>query len=267
MKSLLTPKKKFGQNFLVHTQTKDKVFRAISDIVAQYPGKKLLEIGPGQGDLTEYIVTLGRKVDILEIDKEAFDVVKSRFEGKNVNIELRDALEEISLPRSKYYVDTIFISNLPFNVGSRILVELGVRYPTTPFLVILQKEVAYKCFSNHTDFTLFGAWLNIWWEISKGFTISKAAFYPSPRVDCAMIMGKPKDTTLFDGYDHEKLLNIIKKLNSMPNKTVFNNLTKHFSTKDEALELFAKHNIDIKTRLTWDNYQHIMKYIYDWLYS
>jgi 16S rRNA (adenine1518-N6/adenine1519-N6)-dimethyltransferase len=267
MKSLVDPKKKFGQNFLVHVQTKQKVFDAISDFVVKYPGKPLLEIGPGQGDLTEYMVTLGRKIDILEIDPQAKDVVQARFEVQGVEVVLSDALEEVAKEHSVYFQDTILISNLPFNVGSRILVELGVRYSTTPFMVILQKEVAYKCFTEHADFTLFGAWLNIWWDIKKGFTISKAAFYPSPRVDCAMITGSPKLSTCFDGYDHIKLLLILKKLNSMPNKTVYNNLTKHFTTKEVATELFSNNKLPLTTRLTWENYQQIMKLVYDHIYS
>jgi 16S rRNA (adenine1518-N6/adenine1519-N6)-dimethyltransferase len=268
MNTLVTPKKKFGQNFLTNIAVKQKVFGSIDTFTDQFPERALLEIGPGQGDLTGHILSLGRKTDILEIDEQALEVVTQQFgENHHATFHLIDALEEVSNPKSTLFSKkTILISNLPFNVGSRILVELGVSFPHMPFLVILQKEVAIKLFPEKSDFTIFGAWIRLWWNVEYIMTISRGSFTPVPNVDCGCVIGKPKENLILKGKPHEKLLDILKKLNSMPNKTVANNLSKHFMTKSEAARFLGKYNLTPTTRLTWENYELILKGVYEWLY-
>jgi 16S rRNA (adenine1518-N6/adenine1519-N6)-dimethyltransferase len=268
MKTLVTPKKKFGQNFLTNGAVKTKVFREIDGIAGRFEDYSLLEIGPGQGDLTSHIVEFDRKTDILEIDPEAFGVIDEVYrENSKVNVVLCDALEEVANPKSQYFEDKkVLISNLPFNVGSRILVELGVTNPDMPFLVILQKEVAQKMIPKEGNFTIFGGWIRLWWEISYQLTISRGSFTPSPNVDCGCVLGLPAMMPVLVGKDRGKLLEILKKLNSMPNKTLVNNLVKHFMSREEATAFILTHEIDPKTRLSWENYQQILVYVYDFLY-
>jgi 16S rRNA (adenine1518-N6/adenine1519-N6)-dimethyltransferase len=267
MKTLVYPKKKFGQNFLTNAAVKTKVFREIDGIVARSPDFSLIEIGPGQGDLTSHIVSLGRKTDVLEIDPEAFEVIEEMYgENAEVNVVLCDALEEVASPKSQYFADkTVLISNLPFNVGSRILVELGVTNPEMPFLVILQKEVAQKMIPKKGNFTIFGGWIRLWWEISYQLTIFRGSFTPSPNVDCGCVIGLPNMKQNLIGKDRRKLLEILKKLNSMPNKTLVNNLVKHFMSRQEAETFIKTHQIDPKTRLSWENYELILIALYDHL--
>jgi 16S rRNA (adenine1518-N6/adenine1519-N6)-dimethyltransferase len=268
MKTLVIPKKKFGQNFLTNPAVKAKVFREIDSITKKFVDYTLLEIGPGQGDLTSHIVDLGRKTSILEIDAEAFDVIRGMFsDNTNVNVVLCDALKEVANSKSPYFSDkNILISNLPFNVGSRILVELGVTNPSMPLLVILQKEVAQKLIPKVGNFTIFGGWVKLWWAVTYQLTISRGSFTPSPNVDCGCILGLPNMKTNLLGKDRAKLLEILKKINSMPNKTIANNLVKHFMSREQATQFILQHQIHPKTRLSWDNYQQILVYVYDFLY-
>jgi 16S rRNA (adenine1518-N6/adenine1519-N6)-dimethyltransferase len=268
MNTLITPKKKFGQNFLTNDAVKAKVFREIDGIAKKFKDYLLVEIGPGQGDLTSHIVDLRRQTDILEIDPEAFGVINEMYNNNHkVNVVLCDALEEVAKPKNPYFAENnILISNLPFNVGSRILVELGVTNPNMPFLVILQKEVAQKMIPKGGNFTIFGGWIRLWWEISYQLTISRGSFTPSPNVDCGCMLGIPQTKSILDGKDRKKLLEILKKLNSMPNKTLVNNLVKHFMSREEAETFIKTHQIDSKTRLSWENYQQILIHVYDFLY-
>ena len=259
----VTPKRKFGQNFLINADVKQKVFRRVDEILKMYPEYDILEVGPGQGDLTEYLVTQGRKVTALEIDEEAKDVVQSRFAGlTNFQVLLADATDELTNGSGKLFNNkAILISNLPYNIGSRLLVDLAIYSSQTPFLVILQNEVARKPLVQ-SDFTLMGGWLSMFWNYKYLFKISPGSFYPAPNVYSAAVMGTPKVEN-GDQSKRLKLLEIFKKLNANPNKTLANNLRNLELTKIQIELFYAKTGFDITTRLTWANYQHILETVYD----
>lgn len=261
----VTPKRKFGQNFLVNTAVKQKVFNKVGDILDIYPDYNILEVGPGQGDLTEHLVTTGRKVTALEIDKEAKEVVQDRFSSiKNFKVLLTDAAKELADDTNNLFNDqTILVSNLPYNIGSRLLVDLAIYAPDTPFLVILQNEVARKPLTQ-SDFTLMGGWISMFWDYKYQFKISPGSFYPAPKVYSALVMGIPKPNNS-DQHKRAKLLEIFKKLNANPNKTLANNLKNLNLEKPNIDNFFNETNLDMTTRLTWHNYQHIIETVYDFI--
>jgi 16S rRNA (adenine1518-N6/adenine1519-N6)-dimethyltransferase len=260
---LVTPKRKFGQNFLVNIGVKQKVFRHVDEILARYPSYKVVEVGPGQGDLTEHLVTTGHQIIAIEIDPEAKDVVQERFSHEpNFTVILADALEEISQNNHQLFEgNTILISNLPYNVGSRLLVDLAIFYPQTPFLVILQNEVARKPLTQ-SDFTLLGGWINLFWDFSYLFKISPGSFYPAPKVFSALVKGDPLPINK-DKTKRQKLLELFKKLNANPNKTLANNLLNIPFTKSQIADFYVETKLDIKTRLSWANYKEMLELVYD----
>jgi 16S rRNA (adenine1518-N6/adenine1519-N6)-dimethyltransferase len=260
---LVTPKRKFGQNFLINVGVKQKVFHHVDEILSRYPTYNVVEVGPGQGDLTEYLVTTGRKITTIEIDPEANDVVAKRFTANpNFNGILADALEEISQNKFGLFEgENILISNLPYNIGSRLLVELAIYYPQTPFLVILQNEVGRKPLPQ-SDFTLLGGWINLFWDFKYLFKISPGSFYPAPKVFSALVTGYP----ILDHSNQtkrQKLLELFKKLNANPNKTLANNLLNIPFTKSQISDFYTKSKLDSKTRLSWANYKEILELVYD----
>jgi 16S rRNA (adenine1518-N6/adenine1519-N6)-dimethyltransferase len=258
----VTPKRKFGQNFLVNADVKQKVFRKVDEILELYPNYDILEIGPGQGDLTEYLVTTGRRVTALEIDLEAKEVVQARFNNApKFQVLLADAMEAVSDTTNTFFKDkTILISNLPYNIGSRLLVDLAIYAPRTPFLVILQNEVARKPLAQ-SDFTLLGGWLSLFWNYKYLFKISPGSFYPAPKVYSATVMGTPKAVDS-DQNKRLKMLAIFKKLNANPNKTLANNLRNLDLSKTRIDEFYRITKLDITTRLTWQNYRYILETVY-----
>ena len=254
----VTPKRKFGQNFLVNTDVKKKAFAEIDKLLAMYPGFDIVEVGPGQGDLTQHLAKTGRLVDAIEIDPEAFEVVSGEFDNhKNIQSHLTDAMEELNKTQNSLFSgDKILISNLPYNIGSRLLVDLAVVYPDMPFAVILQNEVARKPLLQ-TDFTLFGAWIRLFWGFSYLFRISPGSFYPSPKVFSAMVIGRPVKSD-YSQAERIKLLQTLKSLVAHPSKTLANNL-KNLGMNREAIDKFMKDNkLDINTRLGWGNYKNIL---------
>ena len=110
-------KKKFGQNFLIDNNILNKITNLIN-----YEKLEILEIGPGDGRLTDSILKKNPKnLDLVEIDKDLYINLKNKYSNnKNVNIENEDIL---NYKINKQY--DLIISNLPYNVSSQVLVQLS----------------------------------------------------------------------------------------------------------------------------------------------
>ncbi len=257
LNSSLVPKKKFGQNFLVNKQMQKKIVDRMKQLSQNYPELPILEIGPGQGDLTQHFVDFGKEMTAIEIDREAIQKLESDFRNyQNLNLIVADALELVSQNSLPLELKNGFIllSNLPFNVGSRIMVDLPIYYPQTPFAVILQKEVAQKVRPT-SDFTFFGAWLNLFWNLKIEFNIAPGNFYPSPKVYSSLLVGMPKSINIFQNnntFDHHlQVRSLLQTLFGKPRKTITNNLK---GTDFEYLIEYVEPN----ARLDWSNYEEFL---------
>lgn len=240
-------KKHLGQNFLTNPQMQTKIIQAFE---SHYQNQKLIEIGPGLGDLTKYIGEYNPL--LLEIDSEAVAVLGKKF--PQLETVQTDALELIETHHGLIQEPFYLFSNLPYNVGSRILMALGKNYSSTPFTVILQQEVAYKTkVSSH--FTFFGAWLNYIWDTKVLFSISKGNFSPPPKVDSAILQGTPKIRSTV-GLDAK--FTILKKLFTHPKKTLYNNLKQLGWNSEQIQDFFENNSLEPNTRLNWHNYAQIL---------
>ncbi len=267
------PKKKFGQNFLVDKQTKTKISLVVAKLLDLYPQANILEIGPGQGDLTELLLVFERPTLSLEIDPEAKLFLDEKFNLRpNLQIYLGDALgilsdvvesgmvsEELSFLNS----DFALISSLPYNVGSRILVEFSQWRPELPWLVIIQREVAKKVFVSNR-FNLFGAWLNLFYSFKEEATLPPHVFYPQPKVYSSLLMGLPKELQynwLATKFQRQAALQVLKKIFANPKKTLFNNLANLDWSKNKSQEFFSFYQLELSLRLSWTNYTKILEQI------
>jgi 16S rRNA (adenine1518-N6/adenine1519-N6)-dimethyltransferase len=263
----LTAKKKFGQNFLVDAVAQQKVVLIMRQLVDVYKDRFILEIGPGQGDLTQFILDFGKPLLALEIDPEAVDLLKEKF-GARTNFELikTDAAKIIvgqGPVSSKLLSPFVLLSSLPYNVGSRILVDLAIHFPDTPFAVILQKEVIEKVVRRET-FTFFGAWLSIFWNLKNHLDIHPHSFSPQPKVTSGLMIGIPetsKDLANVLATIEQRITakDTLKQLFANPSKTLANNL-KNLGWDNPKIETFFNtHSLDPKIRLSWDNYVAILE--------
>ena len=269
-------KKKFGQNFLVNKDYQDRVIEIMGKVVNQFPDRSILEVGPGKGDLTQFYFDFDRQVYAMEIDKEAVDHLQNRFEPQDKFTLLEtDALKNLRpdfLTEKKIPQDFVLLANLPFNVGSRILVDLGVYFPNTPMAIVLQKEVVEKLTKTH-NFTFFSAFLSLFWDFKVGVVLPRHVFSPQPKVKSALVVGKPKNYEIEKmSYTHQsfydrliqsetfrlKVRDTLKKLFSFPNKTLVNNLKQLGWSSDNINKFLDSANIDTKTRLERDNYTEIL---------
>ncbi len=130
-------KKKFGQNFLIDNNILNKITNLID-----YEKLEILEIGPGDGRLTDNILKKNPKnLDLVEIDKDLFINLKSKYSKiKNVSIENEDIL---NYKINKQY--DLIISNLPYNVSSQVLVQLStLKKKPSNMILMFQKEFAFS---------------------------------------------------------------------------------------------------------------------------
>ena len=153
-------KKKFGQNFLIDNNILNKITNLID-----YEKLEILEIGPGDGRLTDSILKKNPKnLDLVEIDKDLYINLKNKYSNnKNVNIENEDIL---NYKINKQY--DLIISNLPYNVSSQVLVQLStlIKKPKN-MILMFQKEFASRLLD--INLNSINALVNCFYYRSKNF--------------------------------------------------------------------------------------------------
>ena len=265
---MLKPKKQFSQNFLVDKKAKSRVLGAMSqlcDYADPDYSLPIVEIGPGAGDLTEEIVNWKRSVIALELDTEAVVYLNENLVRENLTLVQCDAMKVIESGLLELPNDFILLSALPYQVGSRILVDLAVRYPHVSFGCIHQREVVKKTVESE-GFGFFGAWLKLFWETEYKFELAPHCFNPQPKVYSTFFTGKSKNlqsSQLFSTInDRHKAKNILKKLFSFPSKTLANNL-KTLDWSKEKIQAFLLSNFENpeNVRLSWQNYEMVLNKI------
>ncbi len=176
-----------------------------------------------------------------------------------------EGMEPQVLGLSELPNDFILLSALPYQVGSRILVDLAVRYPHVSFGCIHQREVVKKTIESE-GFGFFGAWLKLFWKTEYKFDLAPHCFNPQPKVYSTFFTGKSKNlqsSQLFSTIkDRHNAKNILKKLFSFPSKTLANNLKTLDWTK-EKIDSFLTVNFENPTniRLNWQNYEMVLRKI------
>ncbi len=136
----MRPRKKWGQNFLRNRGAVEKIVAAVEPA----PGETILEIGPGEGVLTEELSKLGNELVAIEIDPELAERIRSRF--PNVEVRNEDALDSV-LPGKPYRA----VGNLPYNVGTPILRRVIADSNCRRSVFMLQKEVADRIVAGPGD--------------------------------------------------------------------------------------------------------------------
>jgi 16S rRNA (adenine1518-N6/adenine1519-N6)-dimethyltransferase len=243
-------KKSLGQNFLKDKHFRLKIANNVKEFYKDYSSLPMIEIGPGHGDLTHEFIKLNKDIVLYEIDKDLIEGLNKQFpETKIINSDFMDEIPNIET--------SILVSNLPYYIGSRMIVDLIGYNKHFPFAFILQKEVAMKT-KDSSDLTFFGAILNIFYDTKVEFIIPPNAFNPAPKVYSALLTGRPKTPK----YDGTLAINILKAMFFKPNKTLSNNLKYGLMDPDLIAKIYETYKYDPNTRVNWDNYETIFDQIY-----
>jgi 16S rRNA (adenine1518-N6/adenine1519-N6)-dimethyltransferase len=238
-----TPRKRFGQNFL-HDQA---VIQRIIDAIAPKPGDRLLEIGPGQGALTEHLAAVGTRLDCVELDRDLADFLIARYEREpHVAIHKQDVLkfELDSLEPAPYSLRVI--GNLPYNISTPVLFHL-LRFNQSidDMVFMLQLEVVQRMAAGVGDknYGRLGLMLQYFCEIEHLFNVPSTAFTPQPKVSSAIVRLRPHRTMPIAARDVNTLQNVIRTAFNQRRKTLRNSLKTLVSD-----EVFATLPIDVTQR-------------------
>ncbi len=224
---MIKAKKSLGQNFLNDSKVLEKIVNCV-DI----NGKDVLEIGPGTGNLTNYILNKKpKKVFVIEKDNELAKNLKNKF-NESLNIINDDVLNinENSLFNEK----VIVFGNLPYNISTEILskwiINLNDIFWFEKLILMFQKEVADRIIANfnNSNYGRLSILSNWKLKIKKICDIKPTSFYPKPKVDSSLLVFSPKPNfyKFKDVKNLEKITRIFfsnrRKMIKKPYNQIFN---------------------------------------------
>jgi 16S rRNA (adenine1518-N6/adenine1519-N6)-dimethyltransferase len=204
----VSPAKALGQNFL-HDQN---LARWIVDQAQITPEDYVIEIGPGLGALTRFILEKGARVLAIEKDARLAKFLRARFDDDRLEIVNIDALKFD--PRILFACRQVkFIGNLPYNISSPLLLKF-LEYPSaiSLWLFTLQKEMATRfsalpCTHDYGALTLR---VQLHHRVKHLRTVPATVFFPRPDVDSAVVRLLPRDPVELPAHDDVLLLKLIR---------------------------------------------------------
>lgn len=294
-------KKRFGQNFLKDPFILDQIVQVSAELLQD---QKLIEIGVGLGDLSERLLSIA-SLTTYEIDADLCSFVLQKFSSRsfantfslvncdvlsislgidsNLNLpkktDAKQALHTMSddsnsrVESKKGWLANepyILVSNLPYNIATRIVLNLLHDPLCEGFVVMTQKEVALKFCADtlSSDFCALSVIAQSAGEIALLFDVSKESFDPMPKVTSSVFRHKKSTnfTHIESGFE-----SMLKMAFSSPRKKLFNNLLPFFKQYEQENlldKIFAQESIDQSARphqISTQKYHHIYNTLKDHL--
>ena len=184
MKSV-KPKKNLGQHFL----TDLNVAKRIADTVDVCPNIPILEIGPGMGVLTQYLVEKHRDVKAVEIDKESVAYLNEAFPILHDNIVGADFLQ-MNLEDIFSGKQFVLTGNYPYDISSQIFFKMLDNRNLIPCCTgMIQREVALRIAAQpgNKTYGILSVLIQAWYDVEYLFTVDEDVFNPPPKVKSAVI--------------------------------------------------------------------------------
>ncbi len=232
----LNAKKGFGQNFLVDDNILKKIAYSLND--KNYSG--VIEVGPGLGSLTRYLVETYDQVLCYEIDTDMIEVLNDTISSDKLMIKEGDFLKSnVSKDIEKFFKGNVcLIANLPYYITSPILLKLLEEVREIKDIVIMiQKEVAERFVAkpNTKDYNALSVLIQYFTKAEKLFDVSPSAFVPAPKVSSSVIHLCYKDEEMLKGKELEFFLKFNRNIFKQRRKTLVNNISASYSiSKEEA---------------------------------
>lgn len=179
------PKKHLGQHFLTDLSIAERIAQAVT---GHHGVNQVLEIGPGMGVLTDFLLKNPQELYLIEIDKESIVYLHQKYPQLGDRIIEGDYLQYDS---ERVLPDHYAIAgNFPYNISSQIFFKvLEEKNRVTEVVCMLQKEVAKRIASpkGNKDYGILSVLLQAWYDIEYLFTVPPGVFNPPPKVDSGVI--------------------------------------------------------------------------------
>lgn len=218
------PKKALGQHFL----TDLSVARRIADTLNEYSGLPVIEVGPGMGVLTQFLIAAGHDVKVAEIDGESVEYLTAEYpemaaEGRIIECDfLKTDLNGIVPGDGRFCV----IGNYPYNISSQIFFHvLDYKDRIVCCSGMLQREVAERLAAKPGTKArgILSVLLQAWYDVEYLFTVSETVFNPPPKVKSGVIKMVRNGVTAL-GCDERLFKTVVKTSFGQRRKTLRNSL-------------------------------------------
>jgi len=216
----IRPKKSLGQHFLKDTG----IAARIADTLEVFRGLPVLEVGPGTGVLTRFLLDKGHDLSVVELDLESVAYLHRHFPELEGRIYAEDFLR---LDVSKLYRDPFcIIGNYPYHISSQIFFKaLEYREQVVCCSGMIQKEVAERLAAppGNKTYGIISALIQPWYDVEYLFTVSEKVFDPPPKVKSAVIR-MTRNIRKELGCDEARYKQVVKTSFNQRRKTLRNSL-------------------------------------------
>ncbi len=250
-----TPKKALGQHWL-HDELS---LETMCDMVEVGPADTVLEIGPGLGTLTRYLVAQAKQVIAVEFDEQLARELPRTLPAENLMVRYEDVMkfDFTSLPQN-YKV----VANIPYYLTSNLIrVMSESTNPAQSAALLIQKEVAERVAAKPGSMSILSISAQYYWHVSLGPVVPAELFTPPPKVDSQILILKRRATPLYKDVDTQKYFRIVKAGFSQKRKTLLNALSGGLAlTKGEVSDILEQAHVAPNVRaqaLTHDDWYQI----------
>lgn len=200
------PKKSLGQHFLKDNDIAERIAETLDEF-SQYP---VLEVGPGTGVLTRFLLEKEKDLTVVELDRESVAYLHKNFSSLKDRIIEDDFLQ---LDLTNLYSDKFcVIGNYPYNISSQIFFKVLDYKDLIPCCTgMIQREVALRlaALPGNKTYGILSVLLQVWYDIEYLFTVDEHAFIPPPKVKSAVVRLTRNDRTTMNC--NEKLFKTVVK--------------------------------------------------------
>jgi 16S rRNA (adenine1518-N6/adenine1519-N6)-dimethyltransferase len=245
------PKKNLGQHFL----TDLSIAKRIADTVDACPDIPVLEVGPGMGVMTQYLVEKPRPFKVVEIDRESVAYLKATLfkEESTVNDQQPTAIIEgdfLRMDLRKVFDGQQFVltGNYPYDISSQIFFKMLDNRDLIPCCTgMIQREVALRIASEpgNKAYGILSVLIQAWYDVEYLFTVEPSVFNPPPKVQSAVIRMTRNNVQHLD-CDEDLFKRVVKTAFNQRRKMLRVSLRPMFNSLNPAPEGFFEHEIMTK---------------------
>ena len=254
------PKKKYGQNFLRDKNLLEKIV-----VNSHIDDKDVIEIGPGQGALTQFLVLHAKHLIAYEIDT-SLKVFLNQYDAlEHVDIKYEDFMSA-NLPKGEFHV----VANVPYYITTPILFKLLETEQIKTASLMIQKEVCDRLLAtpNQKAYNALSILVQYYAKAFKLMNVNRKLFFPVPNVDSAVFRIEKYENRALSGKQEQIFFQIVKAAFTQKRKTLVNNFHQVFDIeKQKIIEFLSSFGLNSHVRAEQINLQTFIEMAKVWPYD
>ncbi len=226
-------RKRFGQHFLTDTTVLHNMMQCLN----LQASDRVVEIGPGQGALTTFLLSALNHLDAIELDRDLVLFLQNHFDQSKLTIHAADALDFSYATLSKQPSDLRIVGNLPYNISTPLLFTLFSEINCIRDMhFMLQKEVVLRLTAKvgTTDYNRLSVMSQYFCENTYLLTVPPDAFDPPPKVESAIVRLVPRKQEIISPEEFKFFSDVVKEAFNYRRKKLSNALKRFIDAKTLA---------------------------------